>query len=240
MCCASGLPMQVAVNQLLIESRPQRLLIEPSGMGHPANIMKSLAAKEYKGVLDLRACLCLIDPRHLSDQRYLDSELFMDQIKAADVLIANKTDQCLQEDRQRFDQFASSMKQSIEMTAWISHGDIKPEWLDLEHHTNKNKFSRVDKIPHSNFEHFSTAFADDSQFDLELLLDLVRELEPERLKAIINTEQGVVLINSVNGDTTVSSFSMAGDYRLEAISTKALDHDLLKSRLAKCLLSNPD
>ena len=32
MCCTSGLPMQIALNQLLTKSRPHRLLIEPTGL----------------------------------------------------------------------------------------------------------------------------------------------------------------------------------------------------------------
>ncbi len=31
MCCAAGLPMQIALNQLLNEAKPDRLLIEPTG-----------------------------------------------------------------------------------------------------------------------------------------------------------------------------------------------------------------
>ena len=34
MCCASGLPMQIALNQLLSKAKPDRLLIEPTGLGH--------------------------------------------------------------------------------------------------------------------------------------------------------------------------------------------------------------
>ncbi len=32
MCCAAGLPMQIALNQLLNEAKPDRLLIEPTGL----------------------------------------------------------------------------------------------------------------------------------------------------------------------------------------------------------------
>jgi len=39
MCCAAGLPMQVAVNRLLREARPDRLLIEASGLGHPRRVL---------------------------------------------------------------------------------------------------------------------------------------------------------------------------------------------------------
>src|SRR5688500_14976207 len=38
MCCAAGLPMQIALNRLLSKARPHRVLIEPTGLGHPAEI----------------------------------------------------------------------------------------------------------------------------------------------------------------------------------------------------------
>ena len=38
MCCAAGLPMKMALSQLLFLGRPDRLLIEPTGLGHPAEV----------------------------------------------------------------------------------------------------------------------------------------------------------------------------------------------------------
>lgn len=35
MCCVNGLPMQVGLNTLLRQGKPDRLLIEPTGLGHP-------------------------------------------------------------------------------------------------------------------------------------------------------------------------------------------------------------
>jgi G3E family GTPase len=236
MCCAAGLPMQVAVNQLLIETRPQRLLIEPSGMGHPGNILRTLAAKEYAGVLDLRACLCLIDPRNLQDERYLNSELFMDQIAVADFIVANKTDQCHQKDRDVFDHFVTSLKPAKQATGWVSHGEIKLEWLNLKHKGDNTKLFHIIKEMNSGFFHFSTVFTQDTVFNLDQILALINYLKGERIKAIVNTDQGVILINSVNGETSVSPFAMTDSYRLEIISLQALDSDILHRRLVECQL----
>ena len=35
MCCAAGLPMQIALSQLLMRAKPHRLLIEPTGAWTP-------------------------------------------------------------------------------------------------------------------------------------------------------------------------------------------------------------
>lgn len=39
MCCVNGLPMQVGLNTLLRQGKPDRLLIEPTGLGHPKQIL---------------------------------------------------------------------------------------------------------------------------------------------------------------------------------------------------------
>ena len=42
MCCTAGLPMQMAMNMLLARAKPQRLLIEPTGLGHPSEVLATL------------------------------------------------------------------------------------------------------------------------------------------------------------------------------------------------------
>ena len=53
MCCVAGLPMQVALNQLLTKAKPDRLLIEPTGLGHPVEILQILSDKFYQKILRL-------------------------------------------------------------------------------------------------------------------------------------------------------------------------------------------
>nr|VUD32727.1 metal chaperone [Raoultella sp. NCTC 9187] len=62
MCCVNGLPMQVGLNTLLRQGKPDRLLIEPTGLGHPKQILDILTAAVYEPWIDLRATLCVLDP----------------------------------------------------------------------------------------------------------------------------------------------------------------------------------
>lgn len=48
MCCVNGLPMQVGLNTLLRQGKPDRLLIEPTGLGHPKQILDLLTAPVYE------------------------------------------------------------------------------------------------------------------------------------------------------------------------------------------------
>ncbi|VTR35394.1 Uncharacterised protein [Serratia fonticola] len=57
MCCVNGLPMQVGLNMLLQQAKPDRLLIEPTGLGHPKQILALLTQETYGGWIDLLATI---------------------------------------------------------------------------------------------------------------------------------------------------------------------------------------
>ena len=50
MCCTAGLPMQMALNLLLAHAKPNRLLIEPTGLGHPVEVLQTLSENHYENV----------------------------------------------------------------------------------------------------------------------------------------------------------------------------------------------
>lgn len=92
MCCATGPVTQVTLNTLLRRERPDRLFIEPSGLGHPASLLALLRAPEYRGVLRLTSPVTLVDPRQVLQSRYQTHTLFQDQIAHAGRVLINKTD----------------------------------------------------------------------------------------------------------------------------------------------------
>src|SRR5947208_3289010 len=60
-CCATAPYLPVALHFLLVDAKPDRLLIETTGLGHPAKLLDTLREK-YRGRLDLRATVGLVDP----------------------------------------------------------------------------------------------------------------------------------------------------------------------------------
>ena len=91
-CCAAGVPMVVALNQLLKKAKPHHLFIEPTGLGHPKEILAILNSAVYEGVLDVCATLTLVDARKIKDIRYTQNHTFNEQLKVADYIIAHKAD----------------------------------------------------------------------------------------------------------------------------------------------------
>lgn len=88
MCCVNGLPMQVGLNRLLQQNKPDRLLIEPTGLGHPRQLLQMLTSSVYQPWIELQATLTLLDARQLADVRVTENENFRDQLAAADIIAA--------------------------------------------------------------------------------------------------------------------------------------------------------
>jgi len=130
-CCVSSQAFAVGLNRLIREQRPERILIEPTGLGHPAQILATLAGPYYRDVLDVRATVTLLDARHLASPRHRAHPTWQDQVHLADVLVASKADLYGDAEREAFAAFAAEQDPPKEKVALVAHGRLDPAWLDL-------------------------------------------------------------------------------------------------------------
>lgn len=153
MCCTAGLPMQVALNQLLLQAKPDRLLIEPTGLGHPKEILESLSASQYKDILNVEKTLTLVDARKLSDTRYTSHDTFNQQITIADVIVGNKQD--LYQESDKANLIAYVQKRGRKNTELIFTEQAKIDFSVLQGETTffKNHSSDENKRVHTHHEH---------------------------------------------------------------------------------------
>lgn len=135
LCCVAAQPFTVGLNQLIKQIHPQRILIEPSGLGHPQQLLSQLSGELYQGVFDIRAVITLLDARQLHDPRYLAHDTFVSQLALADVLVGNKMDQYGETDRALFYQLAQQLGLPEERAVLSEGAQIDLAWLDLPHGT---------------------------------------------------------------------------------------------------------
>lgn len=131
LCCVAAPAFTTGLNRLIRRHRPDRVLIEPSGLGHPARVLDTLTGPPYADVLEVRATLCLMDARHLASPRHREHPNFQDQIQLADVLVGNKADCYGDAERAAFTAFAASLAPAKQRLALVTRGRLDPAWLDL-------------------------------------------------------------------------------------------------------------
>ena len=91
-CCSSDSPIEFTLTELIQRTKPDRILIEPTGLGHPAKILDTLRGPWFRGVIELRATICLADAADYANPRVTNEAVFRDQLHMADVVVVNKLD----------------------------------------------------------------------------------------------------------------------------------------------------
>ncbi|MGR5236864.1 CobW family GTP-binding protein [Vibrio alfacsensis] len=256
MCCTAGVPMSVGITALL-RQKPDRLLIEPTGLGHPKQVIATLTSEQYLPYVDLKATIALVDPRNLSDDKYLSNQNFVDQLDSADVVIGSKVDLCSSQDIDVFSDWVTDQSPAKVFSKVIRNGDLPIEVLDIErvhgsasshieshHHEHADQEPQFQLPPGEAFirkenrgqGYFSCGwlFGAEYQFDFDQLFSMLSDLTAERIKAVMNTDQGCYAFNVANGVVSVNQISLEGfESRLEVIDSQLMPWEQLEGILLK-------
>ncbi|WP_432216456.1 CobW family GTP-binding protein [Klebsiella quasipneumoniae] len=262
MCCVNGLPMQVGLNTLLRQGKPDRLLIEPTGLGHPKQILDILTAAVYEPWIDLRATLCILDPRQLLDEKAVNNDNFRDQLAAADIIVANKSDRETPESAQAFaDWWQRWGGERRQVSA--TQGNIDLALLDEprrntaplpargEHahrHPPTAGLAALSLAEHQRWRrHLNSGqgyqacgwiFDAETVFDTIALLEWARLAPVARVKGVLRIAEGAVRINRQGEDLHIETLSVAPpDSRIELISANEADWNALQTSLLRLRLS---
>lgn len=243
MCCTAGLPMQMALNMLLARARPDRLIIEPTGLGHPFEVVNVLSTEYYRDVLDVRTTLTLVDARKISDERYTNHATFNEQLEIADVIVASKSDLYDDED-------LTKLKRYLESKGWlarrklveITRGDLSIDWLQQEATTwqFEKAVSRSGPIESGNepgevlfppegfirltnmgegFTSHGWIFDPSFVFDRQTVSQFLKQISAERIKALLRTSEGNFGFNFAGDTIEESRLRTLDDSRIEIITS---------------------
>ena len=91
LCCVNGMPFQVGLGRLLRKSRPDRLFIEPSGLGHPLQLLAQLKQAPWAGVLTIQPLLMVVDAQSMVRNEPLP-EAQQQAFNASEYVVFNKSE----------------------------------------------------------------------------------------------------------------------------------------------------
>jgi len=254
MCCAAGVPMQIALNQLLLKAKPDRLLIEPTGLGHPKEVLQVLSSTHYRDVLSLQKNITLVDARNLSDARYTEHETFNQQIAIADTIVGNKADLYQAGEVEKLTEYASKMCRPETKVIFTNYGVLSFAELEGEamtqgnaahqhHHGDSKALASEAIMPESGmlkainegegFYSIGWRFSAQKIFDHQQLISLLNALKVERMKAVMITDKGMFAYNLTVDGLTETALEECVESRIECIADN-IDASL-EAQLVNCI-----
>jgi len=237
MCCAAGLPMQIALNQLLHRARPDRLIIEPTGLGHPVEVLQTLSAPHYQNILSIHQIITLVDARKIKDPRYAENMTFQQQISIADKIIGNKQDLYNDGDQALLEHFIAEQGNEYASLSFTWQGQLPLEALQGStqtraqsvHHHQKEPEPRINDSPlpesgylsaensGEGYESIGWRFSPTRVFSRTKLYAFLTGLDVERMKAVFITDAGVFGYNLTSDILTELELDDCIESRIEII-----------------------
>lgn len=251
LCCVNGAPFQVGLGRLLRKAKPDRLLIEPSGLGHPAQLLAQLRQPPWLGVLAVQPALLVLDAAALAGGQALP-DVQRQALDEAGLLLLNKSESLDEASRARI---AASLPPVP--LYWTAQGQLdlallpglaaqaSPAEASAELPTAavglaqiwRNVAEPICQVQ-DQAEGWSVGWRwhPSQRFDLAQVSQWLQRMDWRRAKAVLHGGEGWQSVNALQGQTleawTPSEWRK--DSRLELIFDQAQDAKTLSASFAAC------
>ncbi|GGJ94555.1 CobW family GTP-binding protein [Pseudomonas matsuisoli] len=248
LCCVNGVPFQVALGRLLRKAKPHRLFIEPSGLGHPLQLLRQLCQAPWLGVLDVHPLVTVLDAAALAQGDRVP-DVHAQGLSESGLIVMNKADDVPRSERERLEgRFDTPM-------VWTQYGRLDPSLLphidhaptevdvDLPKEVNAvlptmwSDVSQPIRQAHETADGWSVGwrFHPSQTFDVPALERWLDGLDYRRAKAIVHGYNGWYAANLLAGDACRwQESAWRRDSRIELIFEKRLDAARLHAGLDAC------
>jgi G3E family GTPase len=263
MCCAAGLPMQIALNQLLARAKPDRLLIEPTGLGHPIEVIEVLTADYNLETLSIEKTITLVDARNLTDTRYTEHATFNQQIAIADIIVGNKQDLYQPGDKTKLEQYAKAKALPHTEVIFTEQGKLDLAILEgsttttgsshhhhHHHHAESSESNSLANAPLPDCGYLKAVNQGEGfhsvgwRFDASIIFKqselflFLTGIVAERVKAVFITDNGVFGYNLTRDALTEIELDDCLESRIEIIASEI--GDLWETQLLACISNSDD
>ncbi len=252
LCCVNGAPFQIGLARLLRKAKPHRLFIEPSGLGHPAELLQQLREPPWEGVLAVQPSVLVLDAQALADGQALPATQNA-ALPDAGLLVLNKSESL---DALMREKLASQLPPRP--LFWTTQGALPV--AELPGVTTQASTEAGDLNVPSSAASLTSVWLDprqpicqsggqaegwsigwrwhpSQQFELMRVQMWLATLPWRRAKLVLHTNAGWLSANALNGEALHwQSIEWRKDSRLELIFSEPQDEQVLGAGFAGCLV----
>lgn len=250
LCCVNGAPFQIGLGRLLRKARPDRLFIEPSGLGHPAQLFKQLNEAPWLGVLAVQPCVLVLDAQALHAGRALP-DAQQQALASAGLLLLNKAEDLDEAVREKI----ASQLPPVRLI-WTQQAQLSlSELPGLKAKANEGAgnlplptgLAQLPAVWGDPAEPICLSQAQEGGwsigwrwhprqvFDQARIADWLAALDWKRAKLVIHTANGWISANALdNAELSWQASEWRKDSRIELIFAEPQNIEQLKIDLAAC------
>ena len=178
-----------------LETKPDVILIEASGLSNPTNVRKIMAQKEKFPGLEDMGSICLLDARRFH-KVYQTATVVKKQINISDIILINKTDLVTEEELANVKAIIQDHRPDIPVYE-TSYGRIQDAWIqDMERpmlSKEKPEMQTKDITLRSYILRIGESF---TAYELEKFVEMFLE-DTYRVKGFVNLEGKTYLLDCV-------------------------------------------
>jgi G3E family GTPase len=214
-CCTLVGNLKNAIHQILSSFHPDCIVLETTGLANPYNLLDEIS--EVEDLVRFDSVTTMIDAMNI-EKTLADYDVARDQIKAADILLVNKTDLVTKGQRISIYQKLRDIQPAAPMISTV-HGDVNPALIygvdpqDTETGHKDQNSKNAGYLGHSHescgFSSHRISFA--KPLDRELFIDGIRSMPPAvfRIKGVVDlADTGKpMLFQYVRGRFELSEFN---------------------------------
>ncbi len=220
LCCATGASFRVALTGLLRQPRPERLLIEATGLGHAGGIVDVLREPGIAQAIRLDSILGVIDAPTFDPERLARSAVLSGQLQLADVLLINKSDLASEDQLRKIEDWAAALYPPRRAVIRTCHGGIDIGLL--RHDNDAARLAPAFRLADdADYHAFGLCLEPTLVFSRPALRALLDELQASpgllRAKGLLRTGREWTRVDLSASGVTLSPFSHRRDSRLEVI-----------------------
>ena len=248
-CCVNGVPFQVALVQLLRKAKPDRLFIEPSGLGHPLQLLAQLRDVPWLDVLAVQPIVLLLDAQKTTIDSAV-ATLAPGLLAQTGLVVLNKCDSISSEQAQLWQQAFDPVPLLCTRQGQLAY-PLLPGREQHAGESNEDRFA-------PNRAAMGTLWSDpqqpicavnsqadawsigwrwhpSQQFELMRVQLWLTSMAWQRAKCVLQTNAGWLSANALDGQMIHwQNSEWRKDSRLELIFTAAQDQQQLTAELAAC------
>lgn len=237
-CCSIKLNFRDTLLDIIEKFNPDRILIEPTGIGLLSEIISMIENLKLKNTLSINSLITVVDGLNYFD--YIDNfgDFFEDQIKNASILMISKTQLIGKDELNKVELSLKNLNKKANI--------INKDWDKIPF---DNFFEKLDLLNCKISDDIRTLIKKDISEDMkniesiskipneiytvESLEHILSSLNNEKLgkiircKGFVNNDEGILEFNYINGNYTIASTNRDITPKLCIIGTNLAKEELL-------------